>query len=157
MPPANPFGQIPSAFGAGYPGYPHQAMNYPYQIPPYQHPYQPVYQQVPTPQTITLEPQPPQQARCRKQIGFAVRYVLCLELFTTYQDTLILTNLNPEKDTVNSMMKMICARHSIDECLTLELFTKEGLALNSNIYTENCESLNYFTFKTNCFDYAYTQ
>ena len=127
----------------GYPGYPQQVMNYPYQMPhpiPYQHLCQPVYQQVPTPQTMSFEPQPLQQARSQEKIGFSINYVLCLELFTKHQDGLLLTNLNPEKDTVGSMIKMICARHKIDESLTLELFTKEGCALNTNGYTENCES-----------------
>ena len=66
--------------------------------------------------------------------GFKIRYVLCTDLFINNQEELFLC-VQPEGDTMEHLINLICHTHSIPESLTLELFSEEGSPLNVNSFT----------------------
>ena len=66
--------------------------------------------------------------------GFRIHYVLCTDLFINNQEELFLC-LQPEGDTMEHLINLICHTHNIPESLTVELFSEEGFPLNVNSFT----------------------
>ena len=89
--------------------------------------------------------------------GFKIRYVLCSELFINNQEELFLC-LQPEGDTMEHLVNLICHTHDIPESLTVELFSEDGSPLNVNCFTMkgNWEVGNALYYKYHIFFIAVT-
>uniref|UniRef100_A0A1X7V0R7 Uncharacterized protein n=1 Tax=Amphimedon queenslandica TaxID=400682 RepID=A0A1X7V0R7_AMPQE len=69
-----------------------------------------------------------------KTARFKINYVLCIEMFVVNQEEHSLA-LEPERDTMDFLIKQICSIHNLPDVLTLELYQKNGTPLNVNEYT----------------------
>ena len=74
--------------------------------------------------------------------GITVRYIFCENLFQRYVTEERISSLDPMKDTLNGLCKLIGSKERIDRDLELELFSHEGYPFNANMYTMDRKSLS---------------